>query len=339
MTSTNNISFMAQSQLQSSRLNDLHNTMNDLQRQVTTLKKFDNFSGLGTDAVTLQHLRTASTMTDAYLNNISASSSHMTLMNQIVTQLSSIGRQMLNSVNTSDTTNMQSLNTLAQQNLKFVEDLLNQQVDGKYLFAGSDSTSQPFIDNSTVNSNFANQVNTWLVNAAPNANTTLLNTTDGFTAPQLGLSSGLAASGAVTAHIDQNTDIDYTVKADAPGFQDLIRSLAFLANFKAPNPAAGDVATTAQFSAVLAHITSTLSNSVTEINDTDQQLTSKFNMIKSVQDNHNSDQALLKSQIDSLENADPNSAIILMQSLQTQMTASYQVTKAVSQMSLVNFMP
>jgi flagellin-like hook-associated protein FlgL len=337
MTITSNISLLAQSQLQSSRLNDLHSTLDDLQRQITTQKKFDNFSGFGTDAINLQRLHTTKTMTDSYLHNIDAAISRMTLMNQDMTKLSSIGSDVIHAMGTSDVTNMQSLNQFAQQSLQFVQDILNEQSDGQYLFAGSDNTNQPFIDSSTLNSNFANQVNTWLANAAPNANATLFNTTDGFTTSQLGLSSGLAASGTVTAHIDQNVDLDYTVKADNPGFQNLIRSLTFLAHLKAPDPAAGDVATKAQFDAVLDHIHDTLTSSIQEINNTDQQLVGKFNLAKDVQDNHQSDQALLTTQIDTLENTDPNTAIIQMQSLQTQMTASYQITKIVSQMSLVNF--
>lgn len=337
MTTSNSVSFLSQSLQQSSRLISLRSTIDTLQRQVTTQKKFENFSGFGTTAINLQRLHNTQTLTDTYLNNIATATNRMSLMNTSMSKISELAKQLITAVNTGDTSNMASINQLAQQNLKFVEELANQQLDGHYLFGGSNVTNQPFADHSTLNSNFVNQINTWLANPAPTANTTLLNTTDAFTATQLGLSNGLAASSASTIRIDQNQDLDYTVKADQSGFQDIIRSLAFLSNIKTPDPSVGDVATAAQLNNVLSHITTVLSRGVQAMNTSTQQLASKFNLIKSLQEAHKADQSLFQSQIDGIENADPASAIISMQALQMQLTASYQVTKIVSQMSLVNF--
>lgn len=337
MPTSNSVSFLSQSLQQSNRLIRLRTDMDDLQRQVTTQKKFENFSGFGSNAINLQRLRSTQTLTDTYLNNITTANNRMSMMNISMTKIAELAGQLTSAVNTGDTSNMAAINQLAQQNLQFVEELINQKLDGHYLFAGADVTNQPFASHSNLNSNVLNQVNIWLANAAPTADATLTNTIDGFSGSQLGLSNGLATSGAVTTRIDENQDIDYTVKADLPGFQNIIRALSFLSNIKTPDPAAGDVATAAQLQNVLSHITTVLSTGIQELNDSTQQLASKFNLMKGVQDSHKSYQSLIQSQIDGLEVADPNSAIIAMQAIQTQLTSSYQITNIVSKMSLVNY--
>lgn len=338
MTITNNVSLLAQTTSQSARLTELRATLDDLQRQATTQKKHDTFSGYGTDSLNLQLLYTTQTMTQGYLDNITTATSRMSTMSNGMAQISKLANELVSAIGTGDITDMTPINQLAQQNLQFVEDILNQQSEGHYLFAGSDTTSQPFVDHNTLNANFVSQINIWLANAAPNADATLTNATDAFTSPQLGLNAGLAASGALTIQIDKTMDLDYTVKADQSCFKDIINSLAFLANLKLPDPAAGDVATAAQFQNVLSHISSVLSTGIQGTNDENHLLAGKFNIAKSAQENHDSVTAILQSQLDKLENVDPSTAIISLQALQTQLTASYQVTKIVSQMSLTNFM-
>jgi flagellar hook-associated protein 3 FlgL len=333
MTISNNVSLLAQSTSQSNRLSDLRATFDDLERQVTTQKKYANYSGFGTDSVNLQRLHNSQTMTNGYLDNINTVLPRINMMSQNMTQIAQLGTQLLSTINLAGGANIDTINQVAQQNLGFTKDLTNQQLDGRYLFAGSDAENQPFTDSNTLNSNFSDQINSWLANggSAP-----LISATDAFSTTNLGLSAGLANSGAVTARIGQSTDIDYTVKADQPGFKDIISAFALLSNLKQPGP--GDTATSAEFNSILSHATDVLTRGVQEMNDANQQLAGKTGLIKSIQDNHTSDTNLLQTQIDSLENADPQTAIINMQSLQNQLTASYQVTKIVSQLSLVNFM-
>jgi len=121
-------------------------------------------------------------------------------------------------------------------------------------------------------------------------------------------------------------------------FKNILRALTFLANLKYPDPAAGDLATPAEFDEILRHSVDVLTRGVQEMNDSTKQLASKFSLLKGVKESHTSDMQLLLTQIDRIEAVDPSNAIITMQLLQNQLTASYQVTKIVSQLSLVNFM-
>jgi flagellar hook-associated protein 3 FlgL len=335
MSVSGNVSFLSQTMSQISRLKDLRVSLDDLQRQVTTQKKFDNYGGYGTDSLNLQFLRTTETLTESYIGNIDTVSNRMEMMSNNMTQISKLGNQLLSAVHLGGATDVSSINPLAQQNLQFVKDLVNQTLDGRYLFGGSDAENPPFVDESTLNSNFINQVNLWL---GGGGNAQLTGAMDGFSADNLGLSPGLANAGALTARISHNMDIDYTVKADQPGFQDIIRGLAFFANLKYPDPAAGDLATPAEFDAALKHGVDVLTRGVQEMNDAAKQLVGKVSLMKDIKESHKSDMELLLTQIDGIENMDPSSAIITMQLLQNQLTASYQVTKIVGQLSLVNFL-
>jgi len=338
MTISANVSLLAQSTSQSNRLNDLRSTLDDLQRQSTTQKKYDTYAGFGTDALNLQRLHSSQPLLQSYMDNIDTVSNTMTLMNTSLSQISDVGNQLVQAIQLQlqgGQANMQTIRAQAQQGLSFVEDLMNQNINGHYIFAGSDVTNQPFVDNSTLNSNFQNQLTGWLAGTVSNAQ--LISTTDSFNASNLGLSAGLAAAGPITARIDQNLDVDYTIKADQPGFQDILRALTFAANLPYPDPST-DVATPTQFNDILNHVLDLTTNGVKEIDDTTQQLASKFNLIKSIRDTHASDMDLEQTQMDKIENADPTSALVSMQALQTQLTASYQVTSMISQMSLTNFL-
>ena len=338
MTTTSNISFLGQSQTQVNRLNDLRATLDDLQRQATTQKKFENFSGFGTDALNLQRLHNSSTLKQAYVSNIDAASNRMTLMNTSMTEIIKVGQDIITTIQNQakgGQPDMQLINQQARQGLSYVESLLNQTIDGRYIFGGSDVTTPPYSDENILNTNFNNQISSWLGGGITNAQLTA--TTDAFTASNLGLSGGLGAAGNVTTRIDDNLDLDYTIKADDKSITDILNTLGYAANLKYPDPLT-DVASPTQFNDLIDHILSIGTGAVDGLNSLTQTLASKFNLVKSIRETHTSDLGLVTTQIDKLENADPTNVIATMQLLQTQLQASYQVTRQVSQMSLVNFL-
>ncbi len=337
MTTVSNISFLGQSTSQSSRLSELNNTLENLQRQATTLKKHDTFSGFGADAIGLQRFRSTYTMTQGYLDNIDKVSRRITVMSNVLTEITRIGSELVSglSLQAGSSQGMTTVSAQAEQNLKFVEDLLNQQIDGRYLFGGSDVSNPPFADHNTLDSNFSSKTISWLAGGLTNAQ--LTTATDAFTSTNLGLSAGLATAGAVTARIDQNLDLDYSVKADEAGFKDIINALSFVANLRYPEPP-GDVATPAQFRSLVTHITSIATRGVEEVGDLTRTLASKFSLISLLQEKHVSDNNLYAAQIDEIENTNTTEVIASIQALQTQLSSAYEVTTMVSRLSLINFL-
>ena len=334
--STSSVSLLGQTTAQSERLADLRKQMDNLSREVTTGQVSDTYSGLGTQAGPLMNLNSQQPLLQSYLSNISSVSNTMTLMNNALSQITDVGNQLVTAIQTqlqNSPTNLQNVQQIARQGLQTVQDMINQNNNGQYLFAGSDNSSPPFVDNSTLNSNFTNQINSWL---ATGDTTTLLNNINGFSATNLGLSQGLAASGNLTTQIGDNQTVDYTIKADNAGFQNIIRALTLVAN--APFPSGTDTATATDYQNVMNSALVTAQQGVTQVNTTSATLAGKFAQVNAAKDNNTTDLQLVQNRIATLTGADTTTAIAEMQALQTQLTSSYQVTNLVSHLSLVNFL-
>ena len=333
---TSSVSLLGSSTAQGERLADLRQQMDNLSREVTTGQVSDTYSGLGTNAEPLMNLNSQQPMLQSYLGNISTVSNTMTLMNNALSQITNVGNQLVTAIQTqlqNSPTNLQNVQQLAQQGLQTVENMINQNNNGQYLFAGSNGSSPPFVDNSTLNSNFTNQINNWLQTGDT---PTLLSNINGFSATSLGLSSSLATSGNVTAQISDNQTVDYTINANNAGFMNIIRALTLVAN--TPYPSGTDVATGADFENVMNNALTTAQQGVSQVNATAQTLAGKFAQVNAAKTNNTNDLTLVQNQISSLSSADTTTAIAQMQALQTQLTSSYQVTNLVSKMSLVNFL-
>lgn len=332
---TSSVSLLGQTTAQSERLANLRQQMDNLSRIVTTGQTADTYSGLGTNAKPLMSLNNQQPLLQSYLSNISSVSNTMTLMNNALTQITEVGNQLVTAIQTqlqNSPTNLENVQQIARQGLQTVQDMINQNNNGQYIFAGSDGTTPPFIDNSTLNSNFVNQINTWLTTGDT---TTLLNNVNGFTATNLGLSQSLTASGNVTVQIDDNQTVDYTINANNAGFQNIIRALTLVANTPYPSPT--DTATSADFQQIMNSALITAQQGTSQVNALAQTLAGKFNQVNNAKTNNENDLNLVQNQIATLTSADTTTAIAEMQALQTQLTASYQVTNLVSNLSLVNF--
>lgn len=336
MTSTVNISLLGQSTAQTSRLIDMRRQLDDLTRQVATQQKSETYSGLGTDAIKIQYLNKQEPLLQSYLSNINDASNNMTMMNNALGSISQVGTDLINSIQTllrNGTDSLGNIKQIVEQGLKTVQDMINQNINGRYLFAGSEVGTPPFIDDSTLNSNFITQITNWLASGDTD---TLAATVDGFSPTNLGLSPGLASSGNVTTRISDNINIDYTLRADDTGFQNLIRGLTLISNLSYPSST--DVATPSDFTDLMNYALEIVQSAVEEINDSTQQLAGKFNLLNAAKKNHTSDLQIVQTQISAITSVDSTDALVRIQALQTQLSASYQVTNIVSQMSLVNFL-
>lgn len=332
---SSNISLLGQTNAQSERLASLRQQMDNLSREATTGQVSDTYSGLGTQATPVMSLNSQQPLLQSYLGNISNVSNTMTLMNNALSQITDVGNQLVTAIQTqlqNSPTNLQSVQQIAQQGLQTVEDMINQNNNGQYLFAGSNGSNPPFVDNSTLNSNFVNQINTWL---ATGNTSTLLNNVNSFSATNLGLSASLATSGNVTAQIGDNQTVDYTINANNAGFQNIIRALTLVANTPYPSPT--DTATPAGFQQIMNSALVTAQQGVTQVNAIAETLAGKFDQVNNAKTNNTTDLNLVQNQLSTLTSADTTSAITQMQALQTQLTSSYQVTNLVSKLSLVNF--
>lgn len=333
---SNSISFLGQSLSQINRLNDLRATMADLQRQMTTQKKYEDFSGLGIDSFSVQSLRADATETQTYLDNVKSVTLRIQLMSKSIMRAADIGRQLVDSIqNREGGLDIGVIKQLASEGLEFMRDLLNIKVDDRYLFSGSATTTEPFSDLNTLNTNFQNETTDWL--AGTNTTAQFIANAEGFTSTQLGLDPNLSTAGNVNMRVSEFLDIDYTVLADSGGFQDVIRALAYASNMVAPDPAF-DIPDEQEMNDVLNQIVAIAQRGVEALDSSNVTLGSRFNLIKSLEEGHEQDLNLFKSLTEDREGVDTTEVISSIQFLQTQLTSSYQVTGLISQMSLVNYL-
>jgi flagellar hook-associated protein 3 FlgL len=333
----NNVSFLGQTNAQIGRLKDMGATLADLTRQMATKKKYEDMAGMGFAAQSVQRYRMDSLRLDSYLGNITHVTNRITQMNQAITSARDSAEQLIDGITTAVNgggDDVETLAALARNTLSFMQDLVNLNIDGRYLFAGSSTTTQPFADENLLNTNFQQEVTDWL--NGTNSTAQLLSNVDAFTTTDLGFDPSLSASGNVAVRVNENTEIDYTFKADGNGIPDMMKALGFMANMTAPG--GGDIPTAADLQQVMTHILGIARQGVEDLDTAATALGSRFNLIKSVEEGHTQDKATLAGLISGVEDADTTEVVAKIQSLQTQLQASYQVTSIVSQLSLVNYL-
>jgi flagellar hook-associated protein 3 FlgL len=336
---TPSISFLGQSTAQINRLKEINGTLADLQRQISTGKKHETLAGFGgTAAQTIQRVRMDRLRAQSYLENIGTVNTRIKEMDQAMTAARKAATQLIDGLSAAVRDGPSSVATLAalsKQSLAFVQDLANLNIEGRYLFSGSATSEAPFTDANALNAGFQTEVANWLNGS--NSTAQLDANVDGFTPAALGFNPALSAAGPVTVRIDDSTELDYTVRADEGGLNDIIRALGFMANLKAPDPAT-DIPTEQDLNEVLKHILSMVQSGAQKLDLAQTNLGAKSTLMNAIEENHEKDLATLEGLVSDIENADTAEAVTKLQSLQTQLQASYQVTSILSQLSLVNFL-
>jgi flagellar hook-associated protein 3 FlgL len=199
------VSDLAQHNLSQFNIQNTQQRLFETQVQISTGKVSSQYSGLGTDAGRLVSLENTRVRIDQYMKNIEIVDQRLQVMETDVStifELASTFRTLLiNGLNVEGSSDL-ALNSAAQDILAQVAGFLNEQQDGRYLFAGT-ATNMPPVD----------------LNAA------------GFTSPPPVYPSTAntayftANSTRLSVRVDDNLDVAYGVTADETGFEQFIRSL------------------------------------------------------------------------------------------------------------------
>ena len=198
--------------------------------------------------------------------------------------------------------------------LQQVAGYLNTQDGTRYVFAGTAATTPP-VDLSQLPTGAAANLTT-PVNGAP-------------------ASGGYYAGGDAVppVRIDQQVTVDYGITAnDAGAFEPIIRVLNYLAN----NGPFSSSDTTAQANITTAgHMLDQAVQSLTDMRGKlglqEQQLNSSLKV-------HQSTQNIAENGISGIETVDQATAITQLQTLETQMAASFTATSQITKLSLVNYL-
>ena len=286
-------------------------TADSLQLQITTGLKSTNFSGIAPQSAQLVNLSDQQARQQGYIDTINTVSTRLQVMGLSIGSIETLATQFVGNLPT-DAYNTQgeTIQEQAKQVLGQVAGYLNTQDGANYVFSGN-NTSSPPVD----------------TDGLPNPGS-LTAASDG--APPNGYYEG--DDGIAQATVDNNVTLSYGVNANNPTFEQFIRVLNFLANAPAFDQSnATDVAN-------VNRATQMLNSVVTQLQTLQGTNALQQGQLSNQLDNHKSALALAQGSIADIAKVDPATAITQLDTLQTQLQASYQIIGILQQLSLVNYM-
>jgi flagellar hook-associated protein 3 FlgL len=354
------ISTLGQSLDQIERLKLSQSTLSQLQTQLTTGKKAQLFDGLGTDVIQSVRSRAAIKQLATYDNNIDIANRRIKMMlnalQSVHDQASTISGA-LDVESEGGELDMASLSQLADNALKLVSDMVNEQDGPRYLFGGSDGTTQPLGDTGTLDTYLKSALDDW-ASGAIDTQTLIANYRGGAAGDTtVGYSAALASGSAknVTARVGESSEIDYTVLGNDSSLRDIIVGISMVSQLSksldkvsldAGDPAGTKTAPGADAKEQADNFYTMFNDLARMIGGAMDKLESKMSnlsyasaQITSVQNDHALQKNALQGIVDDVENADDNEIAVRLNALQVQLEASYRVTASIQGLSLVNFLP
>jgi flagellar hook-associated protein 3 FlgL len=286
-------------------------TAGQLEQQITTGLKSTNFSGIAPQAAQLVNLGDQQAKQQAYIDTINTVSTRLQVMGLSIGSIETLATQFVGNLPTDAyNTEGETIQEQAKQVLDQVAGYLNTQDGSNYVFSGN-NTSVPPVD----------------TGGLPNPGSL---TTNAASAPPNGYYQG--DDGIAQATVDNNVKLTYGVTGNNPAFEQFIRVLNFLANsppFDQSN--ATDVANVNQATQMLNQIVGQL-QALQGTNALQQ------GQISNQLSNHQNALSLAQGSIADITHVDAATAITQLDTLQTQLQASYQTIGILQQLSLVNYL-
>lgn len=320
----------------------------DLEQQIGTGLKAPVYSGLGTDAVRSLDIRSKLSEIETYQSNIAQVRTRTGVMDTAMVQISEIARNLQKEMirlDDSSNSNPEVVTDMARQALRDIGQLLNTQVDGRYLFGGSSSTTPPV----NMENDLADRAKGLFDQTVPTT-LTAQEVLDGIFAEVFspgssysdpvtnpnGLFNGPLAEGdyKVTTRVDSGFDISYGIKADAEAFRQVIYGIAAIASVEYPADAAGQT----RYLEVVRGARQALDTGASKLDQEVGMLGSLRSRMETISKKHESVETLLRGSLINVEDADIAEAVTKLKLIETQMQATYSMIGNQSRFSLVDFL-
>lgn len=335
---TNSISTLSQQMTMINRVKDMQIGMSRYQQQIATGTKYQTFKEYGPDADRIQRYRAELVETDGYLYNIDIAQTNIEQMDNAVSETIAQAQNVLSAINLQmskgEGFDMNVVKQAADQALDLIGGNMNVRVGDRYLFAGSDVSVPPYGAPDVATSNLQQRVTDWLGGTLTTDN--FLASVDGLTDSQLGYSTSVQSSKVVLARIDDNYEVDYTLRANDEGFKKIVASLNAIANMSMPGT--GDIPTKDEFYDAVDNLYASIQEGIGDLRDGSSNLSSANQVMESVKQNHLDDKQNLQRILEDTEAADMTDAVIRFQTLQNQLEASYRITSILSELSLARML-
>jgi len=300
--------------------------MADLQIQVSSGQKAQRYTGIASDAHRLISLQDAHSRTAQYLQTNQIVDSRLTTMEANISQMFDAATRfrtlLVNALNNNNGDVLPIATDAANFKEQFAN-LLNVQVDSRYLFAGSRTDTAPV------------DLNGWSV--PPNL-------TPPLTLPLPQYKSEYYKGDGVqqAAEIDTDQTIDYGITADEDAFDYVLRAMHYVETTGSPPDR--DTLETA-----LALVNTALGTSTPDpargapaisrdLADLRSLVGTSRSAIEQANTRHNDFTLQLEQNIGDIQSVDVAQALTELSSRQTQLQASYMTLSRLSQLSLLEFL-
>ncbi len=307
------------------------------QEQVTTGKKAGDFAGLGADpGVRSMSMRAQLSRLDSYTSIINRVEARAGVMDKAITGINDAARDvrttMLGLPRINVPPPVEQVRTAAQKALETVVGRLNTTFEDRYIFSASDISNEPIDDVALLHNEAITQINAYTSGAATGAQ--VLANMNALTLGQMGYSAALSAGTTQDTRvmIDQSVEIDYTLRADEQGFQDILKGLALLANIQY-EPGRPD-----DYWAIYDGAVDLLDRGTRAMDGKLGEMGSLRNQMEEIAITHEQSRLIIDKGISDVEDVDIAQAVTDVNNLQLQLEASYRALAQLQNFNLMNYL-
>lgn len=276
----------------------------EVELQIASGRKAQTYQGIARESSRLVQLEVSHTRVEQYVENNGLVDDRLQLMEsnvgQIVEVLSEFKALMINALNHGNAQELDLANHGSEM-LNQIATLLNVDLDGRHLFAGSMTNTEP-VD----------------LTALPVSYT--VPTSDGDASAYY---QGDATQ--LTVRADDNLDITYGITADAQGFEQAIRAMDLVIK-GAPTD-----------TTMLNHALEVVNSAIANVTDIRTQIGNARSSLSEIDQSHQDFLLFAEETIGELENTDIALAITRLNETQVSLEASFMALSRLSQMTLVQF--
>jgi len=301
-------------------------SLNTLTQQLATGDQYNNLTDYSpVDAHQLLNFQNAVTQKQGYLSSIQTVQSRLTVYDSTMTDMETVAKQagsLATQNQTLDSSNLASLQSSAQNYLIEVQDDLNQQVGDRYIYSGVRYSTQPVTNLATLS----------LTTSPPTTTTVSSPTLPNYdTEAVAGTASDAAAYTQDTVTIDQGYDVTYGVSSNNPAFQQLINGLRYIS-------AATTATDAATYQSDMKNASTLLGSALTGIQTLQANNANNQNTLTNETTTQNTDITNLQDQIGNIQQVNTAQVATEIDSLQTQLQASYSATASLEQLSILKYL-
>ncbi|GAB5388716.1 MAG: hypothetical protein Alpg2KO_16840 [Alphaproteobacteria bacterium] len=324
------ISNAGMNQIFQSDLGAVRTQIADLQRQISSGKKSETHAGLGPDIRLSLDLRARISSIETYDRNINRAQFRLNTADAALTRIGEIAQEMrddaLSTLNGGDP-NMELFQTRARAAVNEVTQLMNTRVDGRYIFSGIDTDTEPMSDTgplfTAVQGFVAGYTDATAAADYANVQAHFTTTTNYY--------QGDTSATVQTTRIDENYDLEYSTRADDAGIQQVLAGIYALSELDY------DATNADGFETIINAIATDLAAGSVNVNNEVARLGDLNSMMDDLTVRHEAMDLILQTEISNVEDVDVAEAILELQTLQTQLEASYNTIGSMRNLSLTRF--